>query len=1181
MPRWKAGFLCTAVFINCGSEGFDRDNPATKSQAQSSSTTTAIATGMQHACSLFQGGKVLCWGRNDSGQVGAGNYLPHYSPVLVGGITTAIAVTAGTLHSCALLSDSTIRCWGNNTYGQLGNGTNVGATPPVTVSGISTATAIAAGGYQTCARLSDSTVKCWGKNASGELGNGSTTNSNVPVAVTGISNATAIAAGASHTCARLSNSTVKCWGTNAQGMLGDGTTTSSTTPVTVSGLTTATEIAAGPWHTCALLGDSTLRCWGLNTYGQLGDGTKTQRTTPAIVSGITTAAGLAVGDNHTCARLTDGSAKCWGLNTSGQLGTGSMVSSETPVAVSGLSNAVQIAGGYDFTCATLTSGGPKCWGGNGSGQLALGTASSQWVPATVLGDTLNKVMDVATGLGHTCVLWDTGSVKCWGKNDSGQLGDGTTTASASPVDVSGITNAVALTASHWDTCALLSTGSVQCWGMASGSTPVTVSGISNATAISGGQQHRCARISDGTVKCWGNNSSGQLGNNTTTSSPTAVTVSGITTAVSVSAGDLHSCASLSDGSAKCWGNNESGQLGNGHTSSTPSLTPVSVLYLSGVSSINGGTAFTCAVLTSGGVKCWGNNYWGQLGSTTNTAEMIDVPVSVSGISTATAVDAGRYNTCAVLANKSLKCWGRNPVGQFGDGTTADSTLAVSTLGITQATHLSGYYEHVCVRNIDSTLSCWGQNANGQLGNGEVGTYTTPTSPACSIVDVERSDYFVSYTTSNMPDSAFNGLSAQLDTHRVKPLYFPESCTADRAAVLVHGRTVEAVSAFDLQYRDYAFMEQLARTGVDTFTFNHLGLGKSRIPTADALTNPCNASLPACLDIGQTCPPPSGVLCDCGPTATFGVNDKDQQGATRYLNPNPLTARCAHTTNTRFTSTTTMVNELDVVVNDALSKTSLSKVSLLGYSAGGIDVGNYLGTADETVRAAHTAKVEKAIFVSSLFGSPQVGENEPAGGSNVHSFPMGVLDRTSATAGGFNIQATCPGQRDSGIITPIWSAMKARDAVASSWGPTQSPTANGGLSRFPHATRWGWTSASAARITVPVLVMHGLFDNVVAVAASANLYGALTGTSSKTVVQIGCASHSIFWEGCSGSSCNGWTGPHFTVFKNARDWIKTGMIYASPGSTNGAFESDSDDGANAHTSGPTSSGPTADESNLLP
>jgi alpha-tubulin suppressor-like RCC1 family protein/alpha-beta hydrolase superfamily lysophospholipase len=1202
----RAQSVCILLLVGCSSEINGGGGSESVEEAVTTSGNPNLASGAAHSCVIFRAGKVLCWGDNTYGQLGNGGTLPSDRPVLVSGITSAVAVATGDSHSCATLADGTLRCWGRNNSGQLGNSTTINSSSPVTVTGISTATAIATGGAHSCARLGNSTVKCWGYGLFSQLGNGSLGSSSSPVSVTGLTTATNIAAGTNHTCARLSNSALRCWGNNDRGQLGNGNQTNQATPVAVNGISTATDVGAGWSHTCARLSDSTVRCWGRNNEGQAGNGSSTTTfTSPVTVSGISTATSIGVGPMHACARLSDGSLKCWGWNDKGQLGNGQsgfFSLSNVPVSVIGIDNAVAVTGGgsttsNNFTCALLNGGGVKCWGANTGGQVGQGTALIRKLPFVVRGTTLNRVIDVASGAQHTCVLWDSGAVKCWGENGSGQLGNGSTVDSASPVDVIGVSTATAISAGFHHTCVRLTDSTVKCWGLgtsgqlgngstANATSPVTVSGISSATSIGLGSRHSCAALSDGTLRCWGRNTNGELGNASTTSSSVPVTVSGVSDAVSVAGGgdndatgSGHTCAVSSGGGVKCWGKNTYGQLGDAST--TQRTTPVAVSGLgSGVAAVDLGMYASCALLGDGTAKCWGRNNNGQLGDGTNTQRTS--PVSVSNLTNATSIRGatGGNHACAVLGNKNVVCWGLNASGQLGNGSTTSSTTPVASMGISRAATIGAGSDHTCARLDDSTLVCWGSDSSNQLSAGHQEIIPTPTALPCASADVERSDYYVGITTANMPDPQFNGLSADLDVHRVKPLFFPESCSATKAIVLVHGRTVEAVSAFDLQYQDYSLMEQLALSGIDTFTLNHLGFGRSSGFTA--MSDACNGSLPACLGIGQTCPPPVGVLCDCGPVPTFGTNDQNQQGSTRYLNPNPLSALCPHTTNTRFISTTTMVADVDAVVNDALARTGLPKVNLLGYSAGGIDVGNYLGDPDPVARAAHTAKVERAVFVSSLFGLPQVTATEPNTPTTVHSFPMGVMDRTSATNGGFNLAAPiCPGQRDDGIVDPIWTSVKARDSVGAGWGPAQVPSANAGLSRFAHATRWGWNGASAAQITVPVLVMHGLKDNVVAVASSASLYGALTGTSSKTIVQIGCASHSIFWEGCSGPTCNGWTGPHATIRKNVNDWVLTGMIYASPGSENGSFGSTSADGTNYHTDTPTSDGPAADEGNQLP
>ena len=597
-----------------------------------SSGVSNIAAGWRHACALMDSGNVKCWGNNSHGQLGDGIPINQLVPADVVGLGgTVRAITTGERHTCALMVGGGVKCWGDNGDGQLGDSTTATQFTPVDVSGLgSGVSAIAAGGTHTCALMVGGGVKCWGNNGEGQLGDGTTTNHLTPVDVSGLAGGvSAIVAGGGYTCALMNTGGVKCWGYNSSGQLGDGTTADRLTPVDVSGLTSdVSAIVAGERHICALMINGGVKCWGSNSHNQLGSPTRTTRMrfSPADVSGLTDVVALSAGAAHTCALMSTGGVKCWGYNGSGQLGDGTTTTRFTPADVSGLVGGVAaIDAGGTHTCALIVGGGIKCWGDNGEGQLGDGTITNRLIPVDV-SSLASGVSAIAAGATHTCAVMSTGGVKCWGSNSSGQLGDGTATNRLTPVDVYGLTSGVATIAvGETHTCIMMNTGSAKCWGLnnygqlGDGTTtgritPVDVSGLSSGVvAIAAGGRHTCAVMSTGNVKCWGDNTYGQLSVDDG-ASPWRIpqSVSGLAGIVTLSAGYGHTCALTVSGSIKCWGYNLVGELGRGD-GSISRLPPGDVSGLTDVKTIAAGYAHTCALMSTGRVKCWGFNSDGELG----------------------------------------------------------------------------------------------------------------------------------------------------------------------------------------------------------------------------------------------------------------------------------------------------------------------------------------------------------------------------------------------------------------------------------------------------------------------------------------------------------------------------------------------------------------------------------------
>ncbi|HEV7586436.1 MAG TPA: IPT/TIG domain-containing protein [Solirubrobacteraceae bacterium] len=344
-----------------------------------------------------------------------------------------------------------------------------------------------------------------------------------------------------------------------------------------------------------------------------------------------------------------------------------------------------LAGKATSNFATLTVAtnhySAVAWGQNLFRQLGDGTAQAlSDVPVPV--STLTFVTSVAAGGFHSLALLANGTVKAWGSNGFGQLGDGTN-----------LTREV----------------------------PVAVSGLSAVRAIAAGGHHSLALMSNGTVMAWGDNESGQLGTGNTAESEVPVQVKGLTGVRAISAGADHSLALMSNGTVMAWGNDESGQLGTGVTKPS-STVPVAVKGLTGVTAISAGGQFSLALTNKGTVDAWGSDDSGQLGSTGFEEPSSDVPVQVSGLSGVTAIAAGAQHAVALLSGGTLMAWGEDTYGELGNGIfKARQDTAVPVSGISGATAITAGGQDSAALLSTGGVMAWGINKSGTLGNGSTGS----------------------------------------------------------------------------------------------------------------------------------------------------------------------------------------------------------------------------------------------------------------------------------------------------------------------------------------------------------------------------------------------------------------------------------------------------------------------------
>ncbi len=682
---------------------------AAKPLTQAPQAWLQVSASGEFACGIPTDQSLWCWGDNRVGELGQGDVNSGQSGAQQTGPAGEWAsASVGVDHACAVQTNGTLWCWGNNQYGQLGTGTVTNEYVPTQVGSASNWAAVSLGADHSCAIRSDSTLWCWGLNDHGQLGDGTLTNEDSPAQIgQGMAWAAVTAAG-DHSCAVSTAGTLWCWGANAEGELGLGDKVDRKLPTQVGDQAGWASASAGPRETCALTTAHALWCWGDT------NGTK-PKLLPKAIGTLRKWASVAAGDEDTCATLVSGKMMCWGDNSSGQLGQGNTKASLRPELMSFRSGWSAATLGEQFVCA-IRSGTQSlwCWGAGERGQLGDHSRDPRYLP-TPAGLATQWATVSSSGGNQTCAILAVkhtvpGPLYCWGDNDRGQVGDGTTQ---------------------------------------SRNLPELIDSGTNWTAVTGGSSFSCGIQAGGSLWCWGDNDNGQLGVGDTVERDAPARVGAQSDWISVSAGNDHVCAVQDNGNLWCWGNGAAGDLGDGGTQDSD--TPVQVTG-SDWSSVSAGVDHTCALTSAGDAWCWGANGHGELGDGTTTSS--DVPVAVSGSATWTQIDTGGAFTCALDDASQLWCWGENDNGQLGLGDTSDRQKPAMLTG-SGWTDVSAAADHACanqVKGLSFTEWCWGRAVLGDLGDGKTSGYDdVPTQLQYQMGDPWQATYTFDDRTCAMKD----------------------------------------------------------------------------------------------------------------------------------------------------------------------------------------------------------------------------------------------------------------------------------------------------------------------------------------------------------------------------------------------------------------------------------------------
>jgi alpha-tubulin suppressor-like RCC1 family protein len=605
------------------------------------------------------------------------------------------ALNAAESNALALRFNGTAWAWGYNVTGNLGNNSTTGRSSPVSVVGDHSFTQLHGYGGVIALKV-DGTAWGWGYNQFGAVGDNSTSNRSSPVSVVGGHSFLAVASEQGLNSIGLkADGSAWTWGWNNYGQLGNNSTTDRSSPVSVVGGHAFVEITdtVNGNDSFARKADGSVWAWGNNFLGKLGDNSTTDRSSPVSVVGGHSFVEIDDG----MGRKADGTAWTWGDGGNGSIGQGTIaVDRSSPVSVAGNHSFTQVTAGYSiFRMGLKADGSAWAWGGNDSGNLGDNTTTNRSSPVSVVGGHSFTAIDgggpsVSMGLKADGTIW------AWGDNQYGQLGSNSTANRSSPVSVLG--------------------------GPITGDCYFGV--LDPAASFSAINGNGLAIRSDGTLWSWGVNNIGQVGDGVTINRSSPVSVIGNHVFAFVIGGSDHVVARKSDGTAWTWGEGEYGGIGNNSTAHRSS--PVSVVGDHSFSKVAAGTLNNAGIKADGTTWAWGFNGEGQLGN--NSTDNRSSPVSVVGNHSFASIGGGN-ELIALKSDGTAWAWGANQFGSLGNNSTTDRSSPVSVVGGHSFTVIAtgGYTEYGLALKADGSAWVWGNNFAGELGDNTTANRSSPVS----------------------------------------------------------------------------------------------------------------------------------------------------------------------------------------------------------------------------------------------------------------------------------------------------------------------------------------------------------------------------------------------------------------------------------------------------------------------